>query len=128
LILVDSSVWIDHRRAGNGQLRRLVDAGRVLTHFFIIGEVALGSIKQRDIVPVALSDLPRPQVSTDSEVLGFIERQNLFGRGIGCVDAHLLAAARLTAGAGIWKIVRKLHQVCVDLGLAMKGGVGPQVG
>jgi predicted nucleic acid-binding protein len=124
MILLDTSVWIDHLRTGNERLVRLLNAQQVLIHPFVIGEAALGSIKQRDIVIGALSDLPRSQVAADSEVLGFIERQNLFGRGIGYIDVHLLAATRLTAGAALWTIDRKLHAVAADLGLAMKGSLG----
>jgi predicted nucleic acid-binding protein len=124
MILVDTSVWIDHLRTGNKPLMRLLNAQQVLTHPFVIGEVALGSIKQRDIVIGALSNLPRSQVAGDSEVLGFIDQQNLFGRGVGYIDVHLLAATRLTAGAALWTIDRKLHAVAADLGLAMKASLG----
>jgi predicted nucleic acid-binding protein len=124
MILVDTSVWVDHLRAGNKQLERLLNARQVLIHPFVIGEVALGLIKQRDIVIDALYQLPRVQAAVDSEVLGFIDRQNLFGRGVGYIDVHLLAATRLTAGATLWTIDRKLHAVADDLGLAMKGSRG----
>jgi predicted nucleic acid-binding protein len=119
LILVDTSVWIDHLRADNAALKRLLDAGRVLMHPFVLGELALGRMRQREIILAALSDLPRAELATDAEVLGFINREALFGRGIGYVDAHLLAAARLTAGAELWTRDNRLRSVAEALGLAM---------
>ena len=99
MILVDTSVWIDHLRAGDAFLAESLDARRVLTHTFIIGELALGHIRQRDVILTALLALPRAEVAQEAEVLRFIDHKSLFGRGIGYVDAHLLAAARLTAEA-----------------------------
>ncbi len=125
MTLVDTSVWVSHLRAANAQLPDLLNADNVLIHPFIIGEVALGSFKQRDIVLDMLVNLPKAQVAADSEVLSFIERHKLFGRGIGYVDAHLRAATRLTAEAAIWTLDRKLRRVAVDLGVAAKGGSGP---
>ena len=118
MILVDTSIWIDHLRADNSALKRLLDAGRVLMHPFVIGELALGRMRQREIILAALSDLPRAEVATDAEVLGFVNREALFGRGIGYVDAHLLASARLTAGATIWTRDARLRDVAEGLDLA----------
>ena len=119
MILVDTSIWVDHLRAGNATLAELLEAGRVLTHPFVIGELALGALRQRVAVMTALSDLPSAIVATEAEVLAFIDRHALFGRGIGYVDAHLLAAARLTAGTVLWTNDRKLHGVAEALGMAM---------
>jgi predicted nucleic acid-binding protein len=119
LILIDTSIWIDHFRADNSALRRLLDAGRVLMHPFVIGELALGRLRQRDMIITALSDLPRAELATDAEVLGFIDREALFGRGIGYVDVHLLASTRLSVGATIWTKDAKLRGVADELGLAM---------
>jgi predicted nucleic acid-binding protein len=119
LILVDTSVWIDHLRADNAALKRLLDAGRVLMHPFVIGELALGRMRQREIILAALSDLPRAELATDAEVLGFVDREALFGRGIRYVDAHLLASTRLSAGATIWTRDTRLCDVAEELGLAM---------
>jgi predicted nucleic acid-binding protein len=119
VILVDTSIWVDHLRTGNATLAALLAGGRVLTHPFVIGELALGSFRQRNAVLSDLSDLPPAVVATDVEVLGFIDRHALFGRGVGYVDVHLLAAARLTAGAKLWTNDRKLHGVADALGLAM---------
>jgi predicted nucleic acid-binding protein len=92
--------------------------GAVLAHPFVIGELALGNLRQRDIVLSALSDLPRTSIATDVEVLHFINRHALFGRGIGYIDAHLLAAVQLTAGAELWTKDKRLHGAAVELGLA----------
>lgn len=119
MILVDTSVWVDHLRAGDEALAALLDAVMVLTHPFVIGELALGNMREREIVLSALSDLPHATIATDSEVLHFIERHALFGRGVGYVDAHLLAATRLTAGSELWTNDRRLHGVAAELGLAI---------
>ena len=119
MILADTSVWVDHLRAGDKALAALLDAGMVLTHPFVIGELALGNLHQRDVVLKALADLPSADVATDPEVLRFIERHALSGRGIGYIDAHLLAAVKLTAGAELWTSDKRLHGVAVQLGLAI---------
>lgn len=118
MILVDSSVWIDHLRAGDETLERLLTDGRVLAHPFVIGELALGVLHRRALILDALGDLPQADVATDQEVLGFIGGQKLYGLGVGYVDAHLLASAKLTAGVGLWTRDERLHAVAVRLGLA----------
>jgi predicted nucleic acid-binding protein len=120
LILVDTSVWVDHLRRNNALLGELLGAGRVLVHPFVIGEVALGRMRQREAILGALSDLPRTEVATENEILKFIERQSLFGRGIGYIDVHLIAAARLTTGVTLWTNDKRLHAVADELGVAMK--------
>jgi hypothetical protein len=119
LILVDTSIWIDHLRAGDDLLAKLLNAGRVLTHPFVIGELALGEMRRRGAILDALSNLPPAELATDREVLSFIEVNALFGRGIGYVDVHLLASVRLTAGVQLWTRDRRLHSVAKELGLAM---------
>jgi predicted nucleic acid-binding protein len=91
----------------------------VLTHPFVIGELALGRMRQREIILAALSDLPRAELATDAEVLGFINREALFGRGVGYIDVQLLASVRLTAGAELWTRDTRLRHVAEDMGLAM---------
>jgi predicted nucleic acid-binding protein len=118
VILVDTSVWVDHLRAGDEILARLLDAGRVLGHPFVTGEIALGALRQRDLVLGALRELPQAILASDEEVLHFIDRHALFGHGIGYVDAHLLAAVRLTAGASLWTRDRRLQRVAAQLGWA----------
>ena len=119
MILVDTSVWVDHLRAGNKALADLLNTGMVLTHPFIIGELALGNLRRREVVLSALSDLPQASIATDVEVLQFIDNDALFGRGAGYVDIHLLAAVRLTAGSTLWTNDKRLHGIAVQLGVAM---------
>jgi predicted nucleic acid-binding protein len=118
VILIDTSVWVDHLRASDKTLAALLDTGMVLAHPFVIGELALGNLRQREIVLNALADLPHASVAADAEVLHFIERHALSGRGIGYIDAHLLAAVQLTAGAELWTNDKRLHGVAVKFGLA----------
>jgi predicted nucleic acid-binding protein len=119
VILADTSVWVDHLRVCDKALAALLDTGMVLAHPFVIGELALGNLRQREIVLKSLADLPRASVATDAEVLHFIERHALSGRGIGYIDAHLLAAVTLTADAELWTKDKRLHGVAVQLGLAV---------
>ena len=118
MILVDSSVWVDHLRATDATLAGLLDAGRVLGHPFIVGEIALGHLRNRERVLGALRDLPQATVATDQEFHYFVELHGLSGIGIGYVDAHLLAAARLTAGASFWTRDNRLYGVANRLDLA----------
>ena len=118
MILVDTSVWINHLRLASAILSELLDDGEVLVHPFVLGELALGNLRRRDAFLSDLRDLPRAAVATDEEVISLIDRQTLFGRGIGYVDAHLLAAARLTAGSKLWTRDRRLQAVAAQLGLA----------
>lgn len=119
MILVDTSVWVDHMRAGDKALAALLDAGAVLIHPFVIGELALGNLRQREIVLSALSDLPAANVATEAEVLHFIDQHELSGRGVGYVDAHLLAAVKLTPSSELWTNDKRLHGVADHLGLAL---------
>jgi predicted nucleic acid-binding protein len=118
VILVDTSVWVDHLQRGDERLISLLDAGEVLGHPFVIGELALGNLRNRDAVLSDLRDLPRVVLAEHEDVLELINRQALFGRGIGYVDAHLLAAARLTNGSRLWTLDRRLQAVAAQLGLA----------
>jgi predicted nucleic acid-binding protein len=108
VILVDTSVWIDHLRGSAAPLARLLDSRGVLAHPFVIGEIALGTPPKRDLLLQELRRLPTALPATHGEVLAMIERHALFGLGIGYVDAHLLAATRLTSGASLWTRDRRL--------------------
>lgn len=118
MILVDTSVWIDHLRQGDAELQSLLNAGLVLAHPFVTGELALGSLQKRDMVLEALQGLPQAAVATDEEVLHFIGQQALFGIGIGYIDAHLLAAVRLSGGAFLWTRDKRLLTAALRLGLS----------
>jgi len=92
--------------------------GRVLAHPFVIGELALGSIKDRAVVIAQLGKLPRASTATDAEVLALIEAHALHGAGIGYVDAHLLAATMLTPTSAFLTRDKRLHAVAQRLGIA----------
>lgn len=118
MILVDTSIWIDHLRQRDERLSGLLDQGRVLAHPFVIGELALGNLQNRDAILGALQELPQAPVATDAEVLGFITGNVLHGMGIGYIDAHLLAATRLAPGAMLWTRDKRLLAAGMKLGLA----------
>ena len=117
MILVDTSVWVDHLRSGVPLLANLLQEGEVLIHPLVIGEIACGNLRNRQQVLDLLLGLPTALVASDSEVLLLIERGNLMGRGIGYVDAHLLAAAKLSRCA-LWTQDRRLAVVAQEQGLA----------
>ncbi len=118
MILVDTSLWVDHLRRSNLQLANLLQQSQVLTHPFVIGELALGNLQQRQEVLGVLRGLPGATVATDDEVLSLIERQALHGIGIGYIDAHLLASARLNAGCKLWTLDKRLQAAAVRLSVA----------
>lgn len=92
MILVDTSIWIDHLRTGDPELGDLLREGQVLGHPWVTGELAVGNLSRREEILGLLHNLPQATVATDDEVLAFIDHRQLFGLGIGYVDAHLLAA------------------------------------
>ncbi|MDP2827534.1 MAG: PIN domain-containing protein [Sulfuricellaceae bacterium] len=120
MILVDTSVWIGHFRQGDVELTRLLNAGKVLTHRFVVGELALGNLQNRNIILSALQNLPQIQVATDEEVLYFIAHHALPGKRIGYIDAHLLAAALLSPGTLLWTRDKRLLSESARLGLCEK--------
>jgi len=120
LILVDTSVWIDHLRVGDAILAGLLDRGQVLGHPFVVGELATGGLRQREIILHALRGLPQAMVAHDPEVLDFIERETLFGSGLGYVDVHLLAAVRLTPDALLWTRDKRLLTAAERLSVAAR--------
>jgi predicted nucleic acid-binding protein len=117
VILVDTSVWIDHLRTGDKTLVELLLAKQVLGHPFVIGEMALGHLPERRRVLSSLRHLPQAIVASQDEVLNLIERERLFGFGIGYVDVHLLAATRLTEGASLWTRDKRLLSAGESLAL-----------
>lgn len=117
MILVDTSVWIDHLRAGEAELARLLETGLVATHPLVIGELAMGNLRARDTVLGLLQALPRAVAANDEEVLAYVARHRLFGIGIGYADAHLLAATQLTAGTSLWTRDRRLREAASRLGI-----------
>lgn len=117
MLLVDTSVWSDHLRRHDAALARLLEAGEALVHPFIIGEIACGLFPRRAETLALLSALPAAPLLGLSEVLGFIERHALAGRGVGFVDIHLLASARV-AGAKVWTRDKRLADAAAGLGVA----------
>ncbi len=133
MILVDTSVWVDHLRNGNSTLSQLLERAMVLGHPFVTGELALGNLSRRAELLRLLGNLPQSEVATTSEVAAFIESRRLHGLGIGYVDAHLLAAARLNIDALLWTLDRALAAVAqsLELGTGLggpSGGSGPSGG
>lgn len=118
MILVDTSVWIDHFRQGDATLAHLLAAGQVVTHEAVIGELALGHLKNRPAVLSALQNLAQLSPASAAETLLFIETQSLFGKGIGYVDASLLAALRLNLGVLLWTRDKRLLVESTRLGLS----------
>lgn len=119
MVLVDTSVWIDHLRNGESLLAGLLESNRVLSHPFVRGELALGNLKQRRTILSALDNLPQAPVVYSDEINFFIETQSLFGLGIGLIDAHLLASTRLAPPAELWTRDKRLLAVAMRLNLAM---------
>jgi len=117
VILVDTSIWIDHLRTGDPRLVRLLQDGHVLAHPWVTGELALGNLSRRGEVLGLLHNLPQATVATDVEILSLIDNQHLFGLGIGYVDAHLLAATMLTTDARLWTRDKRLAAVAAQHGL-----------
>ena len=122
MILVDTSVWVDHLRRGDAQLVDLLERARVVMHPFVVGEMACGSLSNRSSILELLQDLPAAAVADGEEVLGFIESHALHGKGIGYVDVHLLASVALTEGAKFWTRDKSLRTVATALGCEFQDG------
>ena len=120
MILVDTSVWVDHLRRGDARLVDLLERSAVIMHPFVVGEIACGSLRDRVSILELLQDLPAAAVAEGDEVLRFIERHVLHGKGIGYVDVHLLASVALTEGAEIWTRDKKLRSIAEMLGCAYR--------
>lgn len=118
MILVDTSIWIEHLRVGCPELSDLLEAGEVLAHPFVVGELACCNLSNRDDVLSVLGGMPETRVASHQEVLFFVEQKRLMGRVIGYVDVHLLAAAALTPPTRIWTADRRLAQAAATLDLA----------
>lgn len=116
MILVDSSIWIDHLRRTDAELDRLLANDEVLCHPFVVGELACGHLRQRAAFLAQLQALPQAATSTHAEALAFIERHALAGRGIGWADVHLLCATRLDAAAALWTRDKRLANAAAELG------------
>ena len=120
MILVDTSIWIDHLAEGESRLARLLEDESVLMHPFIMGELALGSLGRRDLVLGAMTLLPQVVRASHDEVMHFLHAERMFGKGIGYVDLHLLASTRLTPGTALWTKDRRLQALAHALDLAVE--------
>jgi predicted nucleic acid-binding protein len=118
MILVDTSAWIDHFRRPNALLIEHLNQRQVCGDPFVTGELALGSLQQRKAILALMQDLPQATIATEDEVFRFIEQNSLYGLGIGYVDAHLLAAVRLSPGTSLWSLDKRLQGVAEKLSVA----------
>jgi predicted nucleic acid-binding protein len=118
MILVDTSVWVDHLRRGDAALVAILHANRAASHDFVIGELACGHLKARGEILALLASLPRVAAATEAETLYFLDQRGLFGRGLGYIDVHLLVASVLHGDVQLWTRDRKLGAVAVELGVA----------
>lgn len=116
MILVDTSIWIDHFRKGSDDLAALLNKVEVATHPFVIGELSCGNIKNREGILSLLNELPKVTVAEHEEVLELIESRKLMGNGIGWIDAHLLASS-LLSGTPLWTADKRLRSVSAILGV-----------
>ena len=117
MVLVDTSVWVEHFRRGVPELARLLDGGLVVCHPFVLGELAGGNLKNRREILELLQTLCTCPAATHEEVLSFIEAHHLMGRGLGYIDTHLLASAKLS-GIPLWTLDRSLSTSAYDLHMA----------
>jgi len=115
VILVDTSVWVDHLRKSEEELQGLLNEGLVLCHSFVIGELACGNLKNRDEILSLLDALPKATAATHEEVMHLVSERKLFGKGLGWVDVHLLAAA-LLSDSQLWTRDKTLANVTHELG------------
>src|SRR5438128_11653721 len=118
MILVDTSVWIDHLHRTSPDLVAALERAEVLTHPFVTGELACGALKNREEILRLIETLPSAPVASHEEAMTLLEHRKLMGRGIGYIDIHLLASASLGHDVALWTTDRKLHAIAVELKLA----------
>jgi predicted nucleic acid-binding protein len=120
MILVDSSIWIDHLSGNNLQLTDQLNGSTALMHPFILGEISCGNIKNRATVLQLLGNLALCPSATDDEVMYLIDQKRLMGLGIGFIDAHLLASCLIDHGTLLWTRDKRLAAVAQQLGVNYK--------
>lgn len=118
MYLVDTSVWIDHFRKKNSSLSESLVNGLVYTHPFVVGELSLGSLSKRSEVLASIANLSQAIVAADEEVIEMISKRKMHGKGIGYVDAHLLASVMLSNALLLWTHDKRLNTVAVELGIS----------
>jgi predicted nucleic acid-binding protein len=119
MVIVDTSIWVTHLRRGSRQLEKLLMDAEVMCHPFIIAELACGNLKNRNEIISLLQSLPMAPTIEFDEFLFFIDRYHLMGKGVGFVDVHLLASARLT-GIQLWTADKRLRSATDQLQLTFK--------
>jgi predicted nucleic acid-binding protein len=122
LILADTSIWVDHLHRGDARMADLLDDEQILMHPLVLGEIALGNLRNRAEIMDRLGQMPSAARADDEEVVTLIERHKLFGTGIGLVDAHLLASTLVTRETRLWTRDRRLREVAEKLGIAAERG------
>ena len=115
MILADTSVWVDHLRRSDAQLRAALEANQICIHPMVVGELACGNLRDRSTL-AHLQLLPHATVATHDEALAMIEQHKLMGRGVGFVDVHLLASARLS-NSSLWTRDVRLAAIAAEFGL-----------
>lgn len=118
MILVDTSVWIDYLRSGDAVLAQQLQQNQVLMHPMVLGELALGNLKDRQLLLGLWQALPSMPIATDAQVLAVIEAQNFMGTGIGWIDAHLLTAVLFASDVQLWTRDKRLRNLAETLNLA----------
>ena len=118
MVLVDSSVWVDHFRNGNSHLQALLSSGQVLCHPYVILELACGTPPHRREVLEHLGNLPCATVATHTELLTFIQAHKIYGRGCGMVDVALLAGTILSPAVRLWTADKRLHALAAEFNCA----------
>ena len=117
MILADTSIWIDHFRSGNKEMRKHLDQGQIVIHPFIIAELALGSLRERAKTLALLDLLPQVRMPQLAEVRRMIEARRLYSLGIGLTDAHLIASVFINSPALLWTRDKPLRKVAEALGI-----------
>lgn len=119
MILVDTSIWIDHFRYGDAELRKIITDDRLLCHPFVVGELALGSLRERDAVIAFLAAQREATIATHTEVMTVIDRHSIFSMGIGYTDAHLLTSILLDRRASLWTRDKRLAAAAQKVGATL---------
>jgi predicted nucleic acid-binding protein len=117
LILADTSVWIDHLRSENREMRKRLNEGQIVMHPFIIAELALGSLRQRTETLALLDLLPQVRMAQISEVRLMIEARRLYNLDISLIDAHLIASVFINSSTLLWTRDKRLRKAAEGLGI-----------
>ena len=120
MILVDTSIWIDYLRQGDPLLVEQLNQQQILMHGMVLGELAIGNFKNRQLLLDRWQALPFIQSATDAQVLQFLETHQLMGQGVGWIDLHLLTATSFTDGVKLWTRDKRLRTIAETLNLAIQ--------